>query len=875
MIMARKYVHSLLIVLLLFAASSFFCPQPVAGASTTVRVPQDYASIQDAINTAPAGFQPTTILISPGTYLTELSIPRDKDISLVATGQGVIINSKPPVGRTIGRGATIEMGRLGPCSLSLNGITIKGGIGEEKLVPGNVQAKAGGGILCYPSFYPVSTLTLTLENCVIENNTASWGAGIYASDATIRFVNSIIRNNSGYDSGGIYLQSCTGEIIDCTIEDNEANYGGGIYDYGSTVTIRDCVFYDNSADYYGGGIYNFCTSTVIRDCTFNQNSADHSGGGMYNTGSPNPDVIGCTFVSNKAKYGAGAYNICDAEFVDCTFNSNKANIEGGGMGNYQASPRVTGGRFISNRASSWGLGCGGGMANSSASPEVINVTFDSNEANFYGGGMYNHSNSSPALTACTFRSNEAKDGGGMYNESSSSPALDSCTLSSNDASRNGGGMYNLSSSPNLTNCLFTLNEADKGGGIYNESSSPVVDHCDFGPDNDARRHGGGIYNHGGSPNIRGTIFKDNYADNDGAGAYNDQSSPVFTSCIFDSNTARNDDGGGMYNDGSTVKVLNCTFFDNRSKKKGAGMYNKKSSMTITNCIIRENYDKNNKDSQIYEKNSTRHTVTYSNVKGGWTGTGNIDRDPRFVDPHYNYQLQARSPCIDSGTNSALGTSPGTDFGGNTRILDGDNNRTAVVDMGAYEYVLPNAPPVITLTARGSDKTIILNGSITDPDPDSFTVTINWDDGQSDNYNLGTGKSFTKTYDYTDYGTYNIRATVDDGQDTGHGNVEVTLANTPPLINIIVSSSEKIATVRGTITDPDSSAFTVIINWEDGQSDRLDLGTDQSFTINHAYTNYGTYNIRATVNDGYNDRSDRARVTLVETPARGWFTIFFE
>jgi parallel beta-helix repeat protein len=65
-------------------------------------------------------------------------------------------------------------------------------------------------------------------------------------------------------------------------------------------------------------------------------------------------------------------------------------------------------------------------------------------------------------------------------------------------------------------------------------------------------------------------------------------------------------------------------------------------------------------------------------------SGNISADPIFVDSHNgDYHLQASSPCIDSGTNQVVG-SKYTDFEGGPRILDGDNDATAIVDMGADE-----------------------------------------------------------------------------------------------------------------------------------------------------------------------------------------------
>jgi len=69
-------------------------------------------------------------------------------------------------------------------------------------------------------------------------------------------------------------------------------------------------------------------------------------------------------------------------------------------------------------------------------------------------------------------------------------------------------------------------------------------------------------------------------------------------------------------------------------------------------------------------------VTYSDIEGGWTGEGNLDADPLFVDPIYgDYHLDAGSPCVDKGT---LIGAPTHDIEGITR--------DAAPDMGVYEWV---------------------------------------------------------------------------------------------------------------------------------------------------------------------------------------------
>jgi len=221
---------------------------------------------------------------------------------------------------------------------------------------------------------------------------------------------------------------------------------------------------------------------------------------------------------------------------------------------------------------------------------------------------------------------------------------------------------------------FTLRNgcAYYGAGIFCYNSSPAISNCII-TGNTAIYYGGGIecyYN--ASPIITNSIITGNYAEYYGGGMEClNNSSPTITNCIFSNNsTAGYGYGGGIdfyYN--CAPVITNCTISEN-SSDYGGGIYSYSSSATFINCVLW-----NNTPQEIYS--DTILTINYSDIQGGYTGTGNINDDPLFVDPTtMDYHLQQYSPCINSGTNDGA---PSTDLDGNPR----PSGKSC--DMGAYEY----------------------------------------------------------------------------------------------------------------------------------------------------------------------------------------------
>jgi hypothetical protein len=256
----------------------------------------------------------------------------------------------------------------------------------------------------------------------------------------------------------------------------------------------------------------------------------------------------------------------------------------------------------------------------------------------------------------------------------------------------------------------------------------------------SHNNGGGIYNLGSNPTVTNCTFSGNSSYSNGGGMFNWESSPIVTNCIFRGNFAARSSGGrggGMCNYYSKPKVTNCIFSGNSAKNYGGGMYNNYYSNPIaTNCILWGNSSRERP--QIYGSS----TVTYSCIQGGYPGQGNIDVDPLFVDPNGsdgifgteddNLRLLPGSPCIDVGDNSVVDANS-TDLDGNPRILDGDGDGEAIVDMGVYEFFSANTPPVANAgqdqavyTCASEMAEVQLDGSDSnDVDGDELTYLWTW------------------------------------------------------------------------------------------------------------------------------------------------------
>jgi hypothetical protein len=345
---------------------------------------------------------------------------------------------------------------------------------------------------------------------------------------------------------------------------------------------------------------------------------------------------------------------------------------------------------------------GGGMFNDGSSPTISHCTFRANSAaltlwsgfEMSGGAMANTNSSAPIISHCVFTGNYGYYGGGIVNTYASTPIISDCSFTANSAS-SGGGIYNganiegwSSANPKIIRCTFTGNSALVGGGIYSRYSSNLeVANCTLSQ-NTASLSGGGIYHLSAKATITNCVFDHNSASGqggEGGGIYNKSSSLSMSNCIFTENSAAYSGGGLAITMSDNPIITNSTFYGNSGGSSGGGIACDADVLQIHNCILWGN-------TAVYGRQffSSWYSIGYCNIQGQVAnGPGNISVDPLFVDAaNGDLRLQAGSPCIDKGSNAAVPAEIVTDMDGSPRIIDGNCDGNAVVDMGAYEYFLP-------------------------------------------------------------------------------------------------------------------------------------------------------------------------------------------
>lgn len=306
---------------------------------------------------------------------------------------------------------------------------------------------------------------------------------------------------------------------------------------------------------------------------------------------------------------------------------------------------------------------------------------------------------------------------GGINIGGSSPTVQNSTIAGNTGC-SGIGINIGGAAPLVQNNIISNNvqvgcSGGVGGGgievIGASQGAQIIGNTITGNNSGSGVNGGGIGLWTPGPVlIRGNVITGNTASNGGGiGGANDTSGVLIIENVITGNTALGT-GGGIEIDNSVFLVLNNTIAGNDAPGGGSGFFGAfftvTGPMTVSNNLIVGKAGQSALGCRAFDTVSppvfsfndvfTPGGPSYGSICVDQTGhNGNISVDPLFVNPASDFHLQATSPAIDAGSNTAPNL-PQKDFDGNDRILDGNGDCTATVDMGAYEFARPS---VLTLS----------------------------------------------------------------------------------------------------------------------------------------------------------------------------------
>lgn len=459
------------------------------------------------------------------------------------------------------------------------------------------------------------------------------------------------------------------------------------------------------------------------------------------------------------------------------------------------------------------------------------------------------------------------NGGAVFCQNSSELTIEHCLIAHNQANA-GGGIFLTNSDITIEHTVIRQNSAVIGGGLYcYGGSDPTVYDVEIS-ENSVTQKGGGLMCYlKSAPEVKKVVIENNYCGQDGGGIHlegylNDWPEPV-----LDSVTIRNNEsagwGGGMFcSNRAWPKISHSTITGNAAGKYGGGVACNYAWPELTNVTISYN-DADSTGGGVYVYNSSSPdlkncilwddspneiikavnggtpTVSYSDIEGGHTGTGNLSLDPQFYATTGDsaWYITVSSPCLDAGDPYSPHDPDGS-----------------TADMGAFYYHQSPAiifPPTANFEADTTYGYFPLTISFTDLSQKGSGVIKkwNWDFGD-----LTIDTLPNPVHTFTSGGNYTVSLVVKDENNLSDTIIRtnyITAVAAPPVADFSADTTEWYKPFTVDFTDESTAGSSAIETWN---WDFGDLTSSTEQNPSHTYSSVGSYTVRLSVTD-VNDSTD--------------------
>lgn len=311
--------------------------------------------------------------------------------------------------------------------------------------------------------------------------------------------------------------------------------------------------------------------------------------------------------------------------------------------------------------------------------------------------------STSVLQGFTLRNGYAEAGAGI-SVGNAYPTILNNVIAGNTATSAGGGIV-AGSATRIEGNTISDNHGQYGGGLAIGGDVRLLR-------NRIERNTsaeGGAMSISGNVVIRDNVIQGNTATSrGGAIAMSNFSDPLIVQNVIARNQSPR--GGALcWSIASGVRgpyLINNTIVDNIGAN-GAAIYAggfDRGALIENNVIAGEaadgllfrdgSYDARNpivQSNVVWATSGNRYAGAFPDLTGSY---GNMAQDPMLVNPSAgDYRPRPGSPCIDAGETGAPGIGE-ADLLGETRVVDGDQDGTARIDIGAFEW---GAPRILSAT----------------------------------------------------------------------------------------------------------------------------------------------------------------------------------